>query len=127
MGSRMSGDQLGRLLDRLGDRDRGGDRQVTDHEHAWVEADVVKAPDDYQHTLGLRLTLCGICGQAKNPEARDRDFSEGWRWEHCSPWLLDEGVSCGLQPRRACQCPKGGSHDHLVQRGWPDDPEVREA
>lgn len=49
------------------------------------------------------------------------DFAIGWRWEHCSPALLNEGISCGLQPRRACQCPTGGSHDHLVQRGWASE------
>lgn len=37
-------------------------------------------------------------------------------WAHCSPQLLDSGVSCGKTPRRICSCGLQGSHDHWVER-----------
>ncbi|MBS6358974.1 hypothetical protein [Burkholderia sp.] len=37
------------------------------------------------------------------------------QWVHCSPALLQAGVSCEHTPRRPCQCrPENGGHDHFV-------------
>ena len=36
------------------------------------------------------------------------------RWEHCSPELLNSGVSCSDTIRRPCECPSSGSHDHFI-------------
>lgn len=35
-------------------------------------------------------------------------------WLHCGPALASTGVSCHGTPRRPCECPFDGSHDHLV-------------
>jgi hypothetical protein len=37
------------------------------------------------------------------------------QWVHCSPALLNAGVSCVHTPRRACLCdPENGGHDHFI-------------
>jgi hypothetical protein len=37
------------------------------------------------------------------------------KWVHCSPSLLNAGVSCAHTPRRACQCETdNGGHDHWI-------------
>jgi len=41
------------------------------------------------------------------------------RWVHCSPSLLEAGVSCDKTPRRACACPIRGSHDHYIAQETP--------
>lgn len=43
----------------------------------------------------------------------------GGRWVHCSPSLLEAGVSCDKTPRRACACPINGSHDHYIAQEAP--------
>lgn len=37
------------------------------------------------------------------------------QWVHCSPALLQAGVSCAHTPRRSCKCrPESGGHDHFI-------------
>lgn len=37
------------------------------------------------------------------------------QWVHCSPALLQAGVSCAHTPRRPCDCqPENGGHDHFI-------------
>jgi hypothetical protein len=43
----------------------------------------------------------------------------GGRWVHCSPSLIEAGVSCDKTPRRACACPINGSHDHYIAQEVP--------
>jgi hypothetical protein len=42
------------------------------------------------------------------------------QWVHCSPALLNAGVSCAHTPRRACECsPANGGHDHFIAHTAP--------
>lgn len=68
--------------------------------------DYGKWPDE-----GSRPDRLGFDGYTHWATAEERvgDF------EHCSPELLNSGVSCADTPRRSCECDHGGSHDHLVQ------------
>jgi hypothetical protein len=62
--------------------------------------------------------ICDIpCGSGclALPDALDEDEDPD-EWEHCSPGLLTAGVDCATTPRRPCECPTDGSHDHLVCR-----------
>jgi hypothetical protein len=36
------------------------------------------------------------------------------QWVHCSPSLLNAGVSCANTPRRACECEGNTGHDHFI-------------
>jgi len=40
------------------------------HEHVWVKAHVVEAPEDQQQAIGSYYALCGICGQGKGADQR---------------------------------------------------------
>lgn len=44
-----------------------------------------------------------------------RERVKGGQWVHCSPELLQSGISCADTPRRPCQCGLEGSHDHLIR------------
>lgn len=54
-------------------------------------------------------------------EARDKRLAASGQWVHCSPSLLNAGVSCAHTPRRACACiPENGGHDHWIAHGPAD-------
>jgi hypothetical protein len=55
---------------------------------------------------------------APTPECAPREAVG--QWVHCSPALLNAGVSCAHTPRRACECsPANGGHDHFIAHTAP--------
>jgi hypothetical protein len=76
----------------------------------WAQLDV----ELEHHLRGLRRPdpLEHLCRRGEGEDPWPSEFPT--LWMHCSPALLGAGLSCGLTPRRTCQCDHGGSHDHLV-------------
>lgn len=63
-----------------------------------VHSNRVQRWDPHQQTLVIWATQDAGSGQ----------------WVHCSPDLINAGVSCEHTPRRDCACGLGGSHDHWI-------------
>jgi hypothetical protein len=101
------------------------DHEPHDHSPALVALTGVPAKHPGSWTVECVACSCGMIHGAREeaiaawnrraPVIADTAGAKPGQWVHCSPALLNAGVSCANTPRRACSCsPDNGGHDHFI-------------
>jgi hypothetical protein len=77
---------------------------VTDHEHVWVEAVVVQAPELYQEAVGVTYAICGVCGQGKGADQRPAGRAPTYDFLHAQADALEATADWADQPDSPTGC-----------------------